>query len=300
MSIGISILIFFVSIIALVAEFILYFVIGIGTSFSGDINSLTGVAFLFVGLMIITGAIGVLAPICAVIGAISRNKSAGNTILIVMVILVGLFYFIGVPLSALSEKSSENIIVEEKKIDLGQRTEKKRKVVLQKEGIILGEQDLSVVEQKSDNPRTQIEVLEKQKQIVRPEKITEKQLKENYITEFLKIENFKISDGYEEFDTPGYDKPKKGIFGKIKNYGDRTISYLKLRVYFLDYSGDKIYEKEYTVVNTRAIFSFSDDPPIRPNYIKDFGFLIEKDAPSDWGGNVELEICKIDFQKDNE
>jgi len=67
MKIGIAIIIFFVAIIALVAEFIIYMIFGIGTIFSGSANSLTGIAFFFTTLMVMTIATGVLAPICAII-----------------------------------------------------------------------------------------------------------------------------------------------------------------------------------------------------------------------------------------
>ena len=67
MKIGTAIIIFFVAIIALVAEFILYMIFGIGAILSGGINSLTGTAFFFVTLMVMTIATGVLAPICAII-----------------------------------------------------------------------------------------------------------------------------------------------------------------------------------------------------------------------------------------
>lgn len=67
MKIGTAIIIFFVAIIALVAEFILYMIFGIGAAFSGSINSLAGTAFFFVTLMVMTITTGVLAPICAII-----------------------------------------------------------------------------------------------------------------------------------------------------------------------------------------------------------------------------------------
>ena len=67
MKFGTAIIIFFVAIIALVAEFILYMIFGIGAAFSGSMSSLAGTAFFFVTLMVLTVATGVLAPICSVI-----------------------------------------------------------------------------------------------------------------------------------------------------------------------------------------------------------------------------------------
>lgn len=121
MSIGISILIFFVSIIALVAEFVLYMIMGVGASFAGDISMLSGTAFFFVGLMVITGAIGILAPFCAIIGAISKNKVMANKIFYCLVVLVGLFYFIGTSLLSTNISSTESSMSTQKnptKIDI--------------------------------------------------------------------------------------------------------------------------------------------------------------------------------------
>lgn len=82
MKFGTAIIIFFVAIIALVAEFILYMIFGIGAAFSGSINTLAGTAFFFVALMVLTIAAGVLAPICSVIELVlnkifdfKKNKS---------------------------------------------------------------------------------------------------------------------------------------------------------------------------------------------------------------------------------
>ncbi|MEK6969583.1 MAG: DUF4352 domain-containing protein [Nanoarchaeota archaeon] len=60
-----SIIIFFVAIIALVPEIILYFIFAMGAGLSG--GSITGIAAFFVSLFIFTAAIAILAPICAII-----------------------------------------------------------------------------------------------------------------------------------------------------------------------------------------------------------------------------------------
>jgi hypothetical protein len=67
MKFGTAIIIFFVAIIALVAEFILYMIFGIGAAFSGSMSSLAGTAFFFVTLMVLTITTAVLAPICSII-----------------------------------------------------------------------------------------------------------------------------------------------------------------------------------------------------------------------------------------
>ncbi|MEA1995407.1 MAG: hypothetical protein U9N18_04550 [Campylobacterota bacterium] len=256
MSIGISILIFFVSIIALVAEFFLYMILGVGASFSGNISTLTGLAFFFVGLMILTGAIGVLAPFCVIIGIIVKNKSIANKLFLIFISLIALFYFIGVPLlSSLGDiqgASSEKI------------------------------SEITREQQTNDKQAKQSKEI--------PSQISEEEV---YIIDNLMLQSIHVDRGYGEFDMPGYSEPKKGLFGKIKNLGDKSIKYIKLTVYFHDKNGNRIFEKDYLVLNTDALFS--EDSPLKPNYVKDIGILLEEDAPSDWGGKVDVEISKVKF-----
>ncbi len=95
MSIGLSIVIFFISIIALLAEIFLYFIFGMGAAFTGDMTSLTGVALLFGILMILTLTTGILAPICAIVEAIAKKKNLAYWLLLSLngflfvIILVG-------------------------------------------------------------------------------------------------------------------------------------------------------------------------------------------------------------------
>jgi len=89
-----SLIIFFLSIIALVAEFIIYMIFGIGTAFSGDIRSLSGIAVFFVSLMIFTAAVGVLSPICALIGFATKKEKIGNITLIILLSLVVIFLIV--------------------------------------------------------------------------------------------------------------------------------------------------------------------------------------------------------------
>jgi hypothetical protein len=55
-----------------------------------------------------------------------------------------------------------------------------------------------------------------------------------------------------------------------------------VRVYFLDGSGRRIGEKEFSPVLVTE-FSFDDNTPLRPGYRKDFGYNVEDDAPSGLG-----------------
>src|SRR5712691_3173810 len=53
-----GLIIFFLAIIALVAELILYFIIGLGAALSGSADSAKGVATIFVILMVVTALVG--------------------------------------------------------------------------------------------------------------------------------------------------------------------------------------------------------------------------------------------------
>lgn len=105
MKFGTSVLIFFLAIVALVAELVLYFVVGVGAAFSGNVHSLTGTAFFFVSLMVLTAATGILSPICAVIELIAKKQNVGLYVLLptLGLILVGLFIYSATVGSTLNE-----------------------------------------------------------------------------------------------------------------------------------------------------------------------------------------------------
>ena len=107
MKFGMSIMVFFLAIIALVAEFILYIVFGIGPALSGDLTKLSGTAFFFVSLMVLTAATGVLAPICALVELIIKKKNIGvyTMVSILGLILVGLVIFSATGLKTITESN---------------------------------------------------------------------------------------------------------------------------------------------------------------------------------------------------
>lgn len=82
MKIGTSLLILLLAIIALLAEAVLYFLLGIGAAFSGNISQVGGIAYFFVSVMIMTLALGVTAPVCAFIEASSKKANVGYKILL--------------------------------------------------------------------------------------------------------------------------------------------------------------------------------------------------------------------------
>ena len=71
-SLGTGVIIFFVSLITLIAEFVLYMMVAMGTSPSGS-----GVARFFAWLMGVTLTTGVMGPIAAIVELRSRAPLAG-------------------------------------------------------------------------------------------------------------------------------------------------------------------------------------------------------------------------------
>lgn len=87
MKFGIGLIIFFVSLVALVAEFVIYLVLGVGVALGGGGASTPALAGFFVWLMVMTGVTGILAPVCGLIEQISDRKNIG---IYIMLPLLGL------------------------------------------------------------------------------------------------------------------------------------------------------------------------------------------------------------------
>jgi hypothetical protein len=75
LSLGKCLLIFFLAIIALAAEFVLYMFFGVGSQMAGARTGIVALAFFFVFLMIYTAVIG----IAAIIGAIMASARDGGS-----------------------------------------------------------------------------------------------------------------------------------------------------------------------------------------------------------------------------
>lgn len=119
--------------------------------------------------------------------------------------------------------------------------------------------------------------------------------KTEYIQNYVKLEDVEVSEGYGQFDVPGYDKKKPTVQGKIRNTGNQILDIVKINVYFLDSTGIKIGEKEYNIISTYSIMG--DNTPLKPNYVRDWGYVIS-DAPSGWDKRVEVVVSDITFGED--
>lgn len=115
----------------------------------------------------------------------------------------------------------------------------------------------------------------------------------NYIKSSLELEEIKVDKGYGQYDVPGYSKEKDIVEGKLRNTGDRSLDVVEITIYFLDSAGNRIGEEQYYPVNTMAYSG--DDSPLRPNYVRDWGYVVESDAPSDWDKTVEVAVTDVEF-----
>lgn len=84
------------------------------------------------------------------------------------------------------------------------------------------------------------------------------------------------------------------VFGKLRNKGARTLRKVEVTAYFLDSTGNVIFENSFPAVLAGGMMS--DDTPLRPNYIKKFGFKT-KNCPTEWHeGKIKLAITDLEFE----
>jgi hypothetical protein len=122
------------------------------------------------------------------------------------------------------------------------------------------------------------------------EELTEAAAKSEYIRDFITLSD--ITAAYKE---QGFDGNVPVVKGKLKNVGTKTLTRVKVVAYFKDKDGKTIYENDFPAVFVGG-FS-SGDTPLKPNYIKDFGFK-SKDCPKEWSeGSVDVVISDIEFAK---
>jgi hypothetical protein len=97
------------------------------------------------------------------------------------------------------------------------------------------------------------------------------------------------------------DKKVPGVSFKLKNTGDRTVTRVKLIVYFSDKSGQVIYEEDYVPV-TSSRYAL-DNKPLKPGYIWELGknkFYKAEKVPSEWKeGAAEAKIVAIELEEND-
>lgn len=124
--------------------------------------------------------------------------------------------------------------------------------------------------------------------------------KTQYIKNYLKLEDVEVGTGYGQFDVPGYGQKKPTVSGKIRNIGDKTLETVGITVYFLDSSGKRIGEESYYPINSNSIFGelLTESEPLKPNYVREWGYVVDTDAPPGWSRKVEIIITDISFSEE--
>ena len=84
-----------------------------------------------------------------------------------------------------------------------------------------------------------------------------------------------------------------GVFGEIKNNGDRTLKQVEVTAYCLDKNDKTVFEKTYHPVLVTNV-------PLKPNYSRRFNYELDnattKLLPSDWSKKVKVAVTDTEFQ----
>jgi len=90
----------------------------------------------------------------------------------------------------------------------------------------------------------------------------------------------------------GFGDPEPAVVGTLKNQGERTLSHVWVTVYFLGADGEPIAEKSYAPVS-----EYGGEGPLKPGYVRDFGYFVRDAAPSEWSGKARAEVGDIRFEE---
>jgi hypothetical protein len=86
-----------------------------------------------------------------------------------------------------------------------------------------------------------------------------------------------------------------GVFGEIKNAGERTLKEVEITIYCLGADGKPVFEKTYHPVMVSEFNFDASRQPLKPGYSRQFGVKMD-DAPSDWNHKVDVKVTHIEFQ----
>lgn len=86
-----------------------------------------------------------------------------------------------------------------------------------------------------------------------------------------------------------------GVYGELKNAGDRTLKEVQITIYCLGANGKPVFEKTYHPVLVSEMSFGHDNQPLKPGYSRQFGVKMD-DAPSDWSKKADVKVTKVEFQ----
>jgi hypothetical protein len=157
----------------------------------------------------------------------------------------------------------------------------------------------SAVKQNAPGLKRDAPLLTAQTQAAEPAATNEAAAQIKKKQEYLK--NLEIYDFKARYYDTFSDGKVPGIEFKIKNNGTETLDMVKVTVYFKNSQGNTIAEGDYTPVPVSP-YSFSENKPLKPNYIWQLErgkFYTAKSVPSEWKeGAAEIRITDLRFEGD--
>ncbi len=87
-----------------------------------------------------------------------------------------------------------------------------------------------------------------------------------------------------------------GVFGEVKNTGDRTLKEVEITIYCLGADGKPIFETKYHPVLVTDLSFGDNNNPLKPGYSRTFGVKMD-DAPSAWTKKVDVQVTSVSFQE---
>ena len=87
-----------------------------------------------------------------------------------------------------------------------------------------------------------------------------------------------------------------GVFGEVKNTGSKTLTKVRITVYFLNDRGDPIHETSYHPVRVSNTSLRGKNLPLKPGYVREFG-IKASDVPSEWTEKVRVMVTELEFEK---
>ncbi len=87
----------------------------------------------------------------------------------------------------------------------------------------------------------------------------------------------------------------EGVFGEIKNSGDRVLKEVEITIFCLDTEGKPVFETKYHPVLVSGFGIGDAAEPLKPGYSRQFGVKLDS-APSDWSKKVDVKVTSVEFQ----
>jgi hypothetical protein len=117
------------------------------------------------------------------------------------------------------------------------------------------------------------------------------------VSQYLaKIDLSGVEGGMRKGGLTCFDHECAAVWGRFKNTGDRTVSKVVITAYFPNSTGQIIFEKRHIALLAGG--RMSEDSPLRPGYIKEFGYVVG-DCPTECvPENVRVSVTDLSFVDD--